>query len=265
MGLLPGYRFLPTELELIRFYLLNKVTGNPIPGLDNHVMNPVIECDLYGDPTIWMNVFEETGMKCLYFYTKLKIKKKMGKKSDENNGNRVERSTEWGTWRGQSDGKVCQNRIHVGSKRSFTYGTKKGFNANNSGWVMYEYRLDGIYGNHPNQHNYVICMIKKKSSKQKGNGMDDTSTTSNLKQEDVQPVQQMFELSNNGLTPVPHSTTDQQMFEQYSNINGLLAPHSTKDAEDDYYLTEEELEQLMSSPDLNTGHDAFTSLTQLLA
>jgi hypothetical protein len=108
-------------------------------------------------------------------------------------------------------------------------------------------------------------MIKKKSSKQKGNGMDDTSTTSNLKQEDVQPVQQMFELSNNGLTPVPHSTTDQQMFEQYSNINGLLAPHSTKDAEDDYYLTEEELEQLMSSPDLNTGHDAFTSLTQLLA
>ena len=124
-------------------------------------------------------------------------------------------------------------------------------------------------------------MIKKKSGKQNGNGMDDTSTTSNFKQEDVQPVQQMFELSNNGLTPVPHSTTDhsyngltlvlphstidQQMFEQYSNINGLLAPHSTKDAEDDYYLTEEELEELMSSPDLDTGHDAFTSLTQLLA
>uniref|UniRef100_A0A2N9GSY9 NAC domain-containing protein n=1 Tax=Fagus sylvatica TaxID=28930 RepID=A0A2N9GSY9_FAGSY len=208
MGLLPGYRFLPTELELIRCYLLNKVTGNPIPGLDNHVMNPVIECDLYGDPTIWMNIFEETGMKCLYFYTKLKIKKKMGKKSDENNGNRVERSTEWGTWRGQSDGKVCQNRIHVGSKRSFTYGAKKGFNANNSGWVIHSY---------------------------------------------------------NGDTVLPHSTTDQQMFEQYSNINGLLAPHSTKDAEDDYYLTEEELEELMSSPDLDTGHDAFTSLTQLLA
>ena len=124
-------------------------------------------------------------------------------------------------------------------------------------------------------------MIKKKSGKQKGNCMDDTSTTSNLKQEDVQPVQQMFELSNNGLTLVPHSTrdhsyngltlvlphstTNQQMFEQYSNINGLLAPHSTKDAEDDYYLTEEELEELMSSPDLDTGHDAFTSLTQLLA
>jgi hypothetical protein len=35
-------------------------------------------------------------------------------------------------------------------------------------------------------------MIKKKSGKQNGNGMDDTSTTSNFKQEDVQPVQQMF-------------------------------------------------------------------------
>ena len=128
-------------------------------------------------------------------------------------------------------------------------------------------------------------MIKKKSGKQNGNGMNDTSTTSNFKQEDVQPVQQMFELSNNGLTPVPHfttdhsyngftpvlphSTTDQQMFEQYFNINGLLAPHFTKDAEDnrifDYCLTEEELEELMSSPNLDTGHDAFTSLTQLLA
>ncbi len=85
--------------------------------------------------------------------------------------------------------------------------------------------------------------------------MDDTSTASNFKQEDVHQVQQIFE--------------------QYSNINGLLAPHCTKDAEDntiesfDYCLTEEELEQLMSSPDLEfpcvaSGHDAFTSLTQLL-
>jgi hypothetical protein len=76
--------------------------------------------------------------------------------------------------------------------------------------------------------------------------------------------------SYNGFTPVlPHFTTDQQMFEQYSNINGLLAPHFTKDVEDntifDYCLTEEELEELMSSPNLDTGHDAFTSLTQLLA
>ena len=45
------------------------------------------------------------------------------------------------------------------------------------------------------QHNYVICMIKKKSGKQKGNGMDDTSTTSNLKQEDVQLVQQILSKS----------------------------------------------------------------------
>jgi hypothetical protein len=128
-------------------------------------------------------------------------------------------------------------------------------------------------------------MIKKKFEKQNGNGMDDTSTTSNFKQEDVQPGQQMFELSNNGLTLVPHSTTDhsyngftpvlphsttdQQMFEQYSNINGLLTPHFTKDAENnkifDYCLTKEELEELMSSPNLDTSHDAFTSLTQLLA
>jgi hypothetical protein len=72
-----GYHFHPYDRELVEFYLLlNKVIGKPIP------YNPVMDCDLYGDPKIWSKIFEQTGMKTLYFYTQLKKKTKNGKQFD---------------------------------------------------------------------------------------------------------------------------------------------------------------------------------------
>lgn len=74
MGLPPGYKFFPSKKELIEYYLLKKINGEPIPH------NPVKDCDVYGDPMIWRKLLEETGMKTLYFYTKLKNKEKGKKK-----------------------------------------------------------------------------------------------------------------------------------------------------------------------------------------
>lgn len=74
IGLPPGYKFFPSKKELIEYYLLKKINGEPI------LHNPVKDCDVYGDPMIWRKLLEETGMKTLYFYTKLKNKEK-GKKS----------------------------------------------------------------------------------------------------------------------------------------------------------------------------------------
>ena len=82
MGLPPGYRFCPSKKQLID-YLLKKIIGELIPH------NPVKDCDVYGDPMIWRKLFEETGMKTLYFYTKLKNRQKR---------RIVERGTEFGTW-----------------------------------------------------------------------------------------------------------------------------------------------------------------------
>ncbi|KAK0592656.1 hypothetical protein LWI29_022994 [Acer saccharum] len=43
-----GYRFNPTDQELIVHFLYNKVHGNLLPS-----PNPVIECDVYGGNCPW--------------------------------------------------------------------------------------------------------------------------------------------------------------------------------------------------------------------
>uniref|UniRef100_A0A7N2QX19 NAC domain-containing protein n=2 Tax=Quercus lobata TaxID=97700 RepID=A0A7N2QX19_QUELO len=125
-----------------------------------------MDCDVYGDPKIWRKHFERTGMQTLYFYTKLK---------GRNKGKRVERATEFGTWKAQNDVKVYdldddeeQERVvfnkrqckHIGSKRSFSFVARKGFDASGR-WTMHEYRLDGVFKSIRNDEEYVLCQINK--------------------------------------------------------------------------------------------------------
>ena len=128
-----GYRFLPNHRELIECYLLNKVIGERVPS------NPVIDdCDLYGDPEIWSKNFEQTGMKTLYFYTRLKRMTE--------NGKQVGRATQFGTWRSQKDDPVFDSsQRHIGSHRTFSFKPKGGLELKGSRWTMHEFRLDGVY------------------------------------------------------------------------------------------------------------------------
>ncbi|XP_023924227.1 NAC domain-containing protein 26 [Quercus suber] len=146
----PGVVFGPTDPEIVLYYLLNRVNGKP---MFEDSMNYITECDVYGDPNAWIKVFQETHMERLYFYAKLKKKTQKGK--------RIERSTHCGTWRCQKDEQLFLNETQYGSKRSFTFVAKNGFNGMGR-WTMHEFRLDGLYGNTANQDNYVICCISKK-------------------------------------------------------------------------------------------------------
>nr|POE95950.1 nac domain-containing protein 7 [Quercus suber] len=135
----PGVVFGPTDPEIVLYYLLNRVNGKP---MFEDSMNYITECDVYGDPNAWIKVFQETHMERLYFYAKLKKKTQKGK--------RIERSTHCGTWRCQKDEQLFLNETQYGSKRSFTFVAKNGFNGMGR-WTMHEFRLDGLYGNTANQ------------------------------------------------------------------------------------------------------------------
>ncbi|XP_030950855.1 NAC domain containing protein 50-like [Quercus lobata] len=146
-----GLKFRPNDQEIVLYYLLNKVQGNPI--LEDS-MNVIVDCDVFGDPSAWMKIFQETHMDRLYFYTKLKKKNK-----------HIERSTHSATWRSQKDQELYDDSktIHYGSKRSFSFVAKNGFNGTGR-WTMNEYRLDGEFANTANHDNYVICCISKKEN-----------------------------------------------------------------------------------------------------
>ena len=138
-----GLKFRPNDQEIVLYYLLNKVQGNPI---FEDSMNVIVDCDVFGDPSAWMKIFQETHMDRLYFYTKLKKKNK-----------HIERSTHSATWRSQKDQELYDDSktIHYGSKRSFSFVAKNGFNGTGR-WTMNEYRLDGEFANTTNHVSFFF-------------------------------------------------------------------------------------------------------------
>ncbi|KAK8663541.1 hypothetical protein V6N13_083357 [Hibiscus sabdariffa] len=84
----PGFRFVPTDYELIKYYLLNKLKGQPLP-CDKHIH----EREIYGEKNKepW-NIFGETSSKTFYVFIELR------KKGEERAIDRIAGS---GTWKGQ--------------------------------------------------------------------------------------------------------------------------------------------------------------------
>ncbi|KAK7828123.1 nac domain containing protein 50 [Quercus suber] len=84
-----GFRFNPTDDELVTHFLRNRNLGKPTPS------NAVKECDLYGKKEPWeiWDMFSAVDgsrvVRQLYFFTKLKTYK---------NGRRIDRSGRNGKW-----------------------------------------------------------------------------------------------------------------------------------------------------------------------
>nr|UBT01632.1 NAC transcription factor 28 [Litchi chinensis] len=162
-GLPVGVRFNPTDQQLIVDYLLNKVQGKPLPS-----STAIIDCDIYGEGHAWRQLFEESEENSLYFFTRLKKKTEKGK--------RIDRVTDCGTWKGQQRDKEIFSdggrKVHIGSKRSFSFIPKKGVQETRGKWVMHEYRLEGCLLDRKNNF-YVLCRINRKSKRRTATHDDD--------------------------------------------------------------------------------------------
>ncbi|KAI9072352.1 hypothetical protein K1719_045684 [Acacia pycnantha] len=159
----PGFKFNPTDQELIWHYLYKMANGKPLP------CNAIIDCDIYGGDGSWRKMFEDREGESLHFFTRLR------NFSTQRNGSssRVVRATKFGTWRGQSDMKIYAGKKHIGSKRTFSFIEKKkneeehmikGSKKTN-GWTMHEYRLDGCLMHQKEQNSsdygYVVSRISR--------------------------------------------------------------------------------------------------------
>ncbi|KAL4388764.1 hypothetical protein GQ457_09G014190 [Hibiscus cannabinus] len=148
----PGFRFVPTDYELIQYYLSNKSKGHPLP-CDKHIH----EREIYGNENKepW-NIFRETACKPFYVFTKLK---KNGK------GRRIDRMAGSGTWKGQrTDPVMDSEKNHVGDRKLFVFEVKGRSNSNNDGkghWIMHEFSLI----NDNQLDNWVLCRIYNKNNK----------------------------------------------------------------------------------------------------
>lgn len=153
----PGYRFRPTDEELITHYLLKKVKREPLLSY-----TAVKDCDVYGDGRLWRSYFNRSNELSIYFFSKLRKKSEKSK--------RIDRVTNFGTWKGQhSDVKIHTvtpdgEEIHIGAIRSFSFYPNDEAREPRCLWTMYEYRLDGssLTQVTPSEDCYVICKVVRK-------------------------------------------------------------------------------------------------------
>lgn len=146
----PGFRFHPTDEELVVQYLKRKVLSFPLPA------SIIPEADVCkSDPWDLPGELEQER----YFFSTREVKYP--------NGNRSNRSTGSGYWKATGLDKQIvsakSNNQVVGMKKTLVFYRGKPPKGCRTDWIMHEYRL--IAPN--NNENWVLCRIflKKRSGK----------------------------------------------------------------------------------------------------
>lgn len=155
MELPPGFRFHPTDEELITHYLAKKVFNSNFSAaaIGQADLNKVEPWDL---PKI-----AKIGEKEWYFFC-LRDRKYP-------TGQRTNRATESGYWKATGkDKEIYRAKMLVGMKKTLVFYRGRAPKGEKTNWVMHEYRLDGKYSkdNLPKtaQNEWVISRVIKKSS-----------------------------------------------------------------------------------------------------
>ncbi|XP_076908185.1 NAC domain-containing protein 83-like [Bidens hawaiensis] len=162
----PGFRFHPTDEELVVQYLKRKVQSLTLPA---SIIPEVDVCK--SDPWELPGDCEQER----FFFSTKEVKYP--------NGNRSNRATISGYWKATGLDKqivTSGNNQVVGMKKTLVFYRGKPPNGSRTDWIMHEYRLATPQPSNPTKgsENWVICRIflKKKGSKvsknnEAGNGI----------------------------------------------------------------------------------------------
>lgn len=160
--LAPGFRFHPTDEELVRFYLKRKVIGNP-RRTEHIAVVDIYKSEPWDLPS--RSAIQNRDMEW-YFFTNLD--KKYG------NGSRTNRATEKGYWKTTGkDRCIGTGGRTYGMKKTLVYHLGRAPHGDRSNWVMHEYRMAdeelaklGVVVQEP----FVLCRIFEKSGSGPKNG-----------------------------------------------------------------------------------------------
>ncbi|XP_042482015.1 NAC domain-containing protein 100 [Macadamia integrifolia] len=155
MDLPPGFRFHPTDEELITHYLSKKVMDS------NFSARAIGDVDLNKCEPWELPRKAKMGEKEWYFFCVRDRKYPTGL--------RTNRATEAGYWKATGkDKEIFRRKILVGMKKTLVFYRGRAPKGEKTNWVMHEYRLEGKYSlcNLPKtaKNEWVICRIFQKSS-----------------------------------------------------------------------------------------------------
>ncbi|KAK8703073.1 hypothetical protein V6N13_021403 [Hibiscus sabdariffa] len=150
----PGFRFQPTDEELVFQYLKCKVFSYPLPA---SIIPDLNVCNF--DPWDLPGGMEEER----YFFST--------KEAKYRTGNRINRATASGYWKATgSDKQIISRRNQVaGMRKTLVFHMGKPPHGSRTDWIMHEYRLvtvsnkdfDSLHANNPLIQNYLNHEMEK--------------------------------------------------------------------------------------------------------
>ncbi|KAJ0987109.1 hypothetical protein J5N97_005465 [Dioscorea zingiberensis] len=158
-GLPPGFRFHPTDEELITFYLASKVFNGGLHGVD------IMEVDLNRCEPWELPDMAKMGEKEWYFFS-LRDRKYP-------TGLRTNRATSAGYWKATGKDREVRTTATgalVGMKKTLVFYRGRAPRGEKTKWVLHEYRLEGeLSCRHTYKEEWVMCRILHKSGADKKN------------------------------------------------------------------------------------------------
>ncbi|KAI3495559.1 hypothetical protein L1887_37902 [Cichorium endivia] len=156
----PGFRFHPTDDELVMYYLKNKLLGIDLdPEFIAEVnINNFSPCDLPAKSIL-------TGDLEWYFFCPTSRKYKSGHRKD--------RATETGYWKGTGIDREVKNKGKiVAKKKTLIFHEGHSPNGKRTDWVMHEFRMqdENMDNQGVAQEAYVLCRVFEKSGLGPKNG-----------------------------------------------------------------------------------------------
>ncbi|GAA0187201.1 hypothetical protein LIER_34489 [Lithospermum erythrorhizon] len=159
--LAPGFRFHPTDEELVTYYLRRKACGKPFR------FQAVAEIDVYKSEPWELAEFSSLKTRDLEWYFFSPVDRKYG------NGSRLNRATGKGYWKatGKDRSVRHQNQV-IGMKKTLVFHSGRAPDGKRTNWVMHEYRLvdEALEKAGVPQDAFVLCRIFQKSGLGPPNG-----------------------------------------------------------------------------------------------
>uniref|UniRef100_A0A2P2ISA7 Nam-like protein n=1 Tax=Rhizophora mucronata TaxID=61149 RepID=A0A2P2ISA7_RHIMU len=149
----PGFRFHPTDEELVNHYLLRKCGGQPI------AVPIIAEIDLYKFDPWQLPEMAVSGEKEWYFFSPRDRKYP--------NGSRPNRAAGTGYWKATGADKPIGRPKALGIKKALVFYAGKAPRGIKTNWIMHEYRLANVDRSAGKSKNlrlddWVLCRIYNK-------------------------------------------------------------------------------------------------------